>query len=72
MATVVGSEGSDSAVDVGAGAAGGDVGGESSPASSSSNGVSFSLETFPLRSFDRLFWNQTYVIGKTEVLQEGW
>ena len=39
----------------GGGAAAGDTGGESSPASSSSNGVSFSFDTFPLRSFDRLF-----------------
>ena len=55
MRSVAGSEGSDSAADVGTGAVGGDAGGDSSPASSSSNGVSFSLETFPLRSFDRLF-----------------
>lgn len=32
---------------------------ESSPGSSSSNCASFSLDGFPLRSFDRLFWNQT-------------
>lgn len=35
----------------------GDAGGESS---SSSRGVSFPFETFPFRSLDRLFWNQTY------------
>ncbi len=44
----------------GGGGSCGDDGWESSPASSSSNGVSFSFETFPLRSFDRLFWNQTF------------
>ncbi len=45
----------------GGGGGWGDDGWESSPPpSSSSKGVSFSFDTFPLRSFDRLFWNQTY------------
>ena len=67
--TGVGS-GIDSGTDSGAGgsAAGcGDDGWESSPPSSSS-AVSFSFDTFPLRSFDRLFWNQTFCTNK-EILK---
>ena len=52
-----------STIGIGVGSIGGDDGGwESGPGSSSSNGVSFSFDTFPLRSFDRLFWNQTYFV----------
>jgi hypothetical protein len=63
--TGVGS-GADSVSDVGAGAGAGgcgDDGWESSPASSSSKGKPFSFGTFTLRSFDRLFWNQTFKIN---------
>ncbi len=38
---------------------GGGDGCESSAGSSSSNSASFSFDGFPLRSFERLFWNQT-------------